>query len=181
MQFGLRTGEEITPERLAAIRDAEARDGAMKAALRLLSYGPRSERELRDRLAKKGIAPDVRDETITRLRENGLIDDERYARLFTESRNTTSPRSRRLIAAELRTKGIGRDMAENSTADVDEADAAYRAACRRARTLAGATQPEFRRRLGDFLLRRGFDYEVAAETVSRLWSERRNGTAGAAG
>lgn len=171
VQFGLRTGDEIPEERLAAVREAEALDAAMKAALRLLSYRPRSERELRDRLTQKAITPEIRDATIARLRANGLIDDDGYARAFAESRSLSSPRSRRLIAAELRAKGIRRAVADASTADLDDGDAAYRAASRRARTLADRPYAEFRRRLGDFLLRRGFGYELAAETVSRLWSE----------
>lgn len=177
VRFGLRTGDEISPERLAAIRETEARESAMKAALRLLTYGPRSEHELRERLMKKAIPPDARDATIARLRENGLIDDKGYAQAFVDSRNSTSPRSRRLIAAELRAKGIRQAVADECAAAVDDAEAAYRAASRRARKLAGKPHEEFRRRLGDFLLRRGFDYEIATATVSRLWPESRDGAA----
>lgn len=173
VQFGLRAGDEITNERLNAVRDAEEKHVAMKSALHLLSYGPRSERELRDRLAKKSVRPEVRDETVARLRETGLIDDESYARTFVERRDRTSPRGRRLIGAELRTKGVSRPVADEATAEIDEKQAAYRAASRRARSLTKLPFADFRRRLGDFLVRRGFDYETAAETVSRLWSETR--------
>jgi regulatory protein len=76
-----------------------------------------------------------------------------------------------LIAAELRTKGVGRQVADEATSEVDEREAAYRAAVRRARSLARVSFSEFRRRLGDFLVRRGFDYETAEQTVSQLWTE----------
>jgi regulatory protein len=171
VQFGLRAGDEISDERLSAVREAEERHAAMKSALRLLSYRPRSEREIRDRLAQKGVRPEIRDATLARLRETALIDDEAYARSFVESRDRTSPRARRLIAAELRTKGVGRQVADEATSEVDEREAAYRAAVRRARSLARVSFSEFRRRLGDFLVRRGFDYETAEQTVSQLWTE----------
>lgn len=173
VQFGLRTGDEITSERLLAVREAEERHSAMKSALRLLSYRPRSEREIKDRLAKKGIAPQIRDATVGRLRETGLIDDEAYARTFVESRGRTSPRGRRLIAAELRAKGVSKPIAEEASVDIDEPEAAYRAAVRRARSLTKVSLTDFRRRVGDFLVRRGFGYEIAGETVSRLWAETR--------
>ena len=173
LQFGLRAGDEISHERLIAVREAEERHVAMKSALRLLSYRPRSEQELRERLAKKSVSPQISDATITRLRENGLIDDEAYARTFVEGRDRTSPRGRRLLAAELRTKGVSKPIAEDATADVDEGQAAYRAAVRRARSLTKVSFVDFRRRLGDFLVRRGFGYETAGETVSRLWAETR--------
>lgn len=173
LQFGLRAGDEISHERLIAVREAEERHVAMKSALRLLSYRPRSERELRERLAKKSVSEQIRDATIARLRENGLIDDDAYARTFVEGRDRTSPRGRRLLTAELRTKGVSKPIAEEATSDVDERQAAYRAAARRARSLAKVPFADFRRRLGDFLVRRGFDYETAGETVSRVWTETR--------
>lgn len=171
VQFGLRAGDEISDERLSAVREAEERHAAMKSALRLLSYRPRSEREIRDRLTKKGVRQEVRDATLARLREIGLIDDEAYARAFVESRGRASPRARRLIASELRTKGVGRQVADEAAADLDEREAAHRAAARRARSLTRVSFAEFRRRLGDFLVRRGFDYEMAEETVSQIWTE----------
>jgi regulatory protein len=54
---------------------------------------------------------------------------------------------------------------------VDERDAAYRAAERRARALAGSPFQQFQQRVGGLLLRRGFSYEVVHETVSALWKE----------
>jgi regulatory protein len=177
VQFGLHTGDEMPAEKLAAIQDAESRHAAMAAALRFLSYRPRCEREVRDRLGQKTVAPEIVEVTIARLRETGLLNDSVFARTFVEGRNHASPRSRRLIAAELRAKGVSRSTAAEHSAAIDEADAAYRAATRRARSLTKASYPEFRRRVGDFLVRRGFDYELAGDTVSRVWSEAGGGPA----
>lgn len=171
VQYGLRAGDEISNERLSAVREGEQRQAAMKSALRLLSYRPRSEHEIRERLERNGVAAQIRDATVARLRETGLIDDASYARSFVERRERMSPRGRRLVAAELRNKGVRRPIAEEATAEIDEREAAYRAAARRAQTLAKASFAEFRRRLGEFLVRRGFDYETSEEAVRRLWSE----------
>ncbi len=179
-QFGLRTGDEISSERLAEIRAAEARHSALASALRLLSYRPRTEGEMRDRLARKGAAPDVTEGAIDRLRELRLLDDEAFSRSWVENRNLSSPRGRRLIASELRAKHVERRVADSSVAAVDEQDAAYRACARRARSLAELPWQDFRRRLGDFLLRRGFDHETARAAIARTWGEvnrERPGTA----
>ncbi|MCH8814454.1 MAG: RecX family transcriptional regulator [Chloroflexi bacterium] len=173
--FDLRAGEEISAERLTTVREAEAKHIAMKSALRLLAYTPRSEHELRDRLGKKGIAVEVRDATIRRLREVGLVNDAEYARSFVESRNRTSPRGRRLVAAELRSKGVDVKLAEESASALNDADAAYRAAARRAQSLSKLDHQSFRRRLGNFLLQRGFDFETSSQTVARLWAEAHSG------
>jgi regulatory protein len=171
LRFHLREGDEIGDVRLAEISHAEALRWAMESALRLLTYRPRSEAELRDRLTRKGVAAEVLGQTIDRVRELRLIDDEAFARLVVERRDRTSPRARRLIASELRAKGIERGIAAQSVATLVDDDAAYRAATRRAIPLAASTYPQFRRRLTDFLLRRGFDHEVTRAVVARMWEE----------
>jgi regulatory protein len=55
---------------------------------------------------------------------------------------------------------------------VAEEDAALRAAQKKARHLQGQDYSIFRRRLGDFLLRRGFPYPTVRTIVERLWLER---------
>jgi len=170
-QAGLRVGDEIDDVRLDELRQAETRHAALTSALRLLAYRPRSEAEVRQRLARRGAPPVVVDETIARLRDLALVDDEAFARFWVESRDQTRPRSRRLLASELRIKGVAGQTTERSLADLNEDDAAYRAGARRGRMLAALPYAEFRRRLGGFLLRRGFAYETVRATVNRLWRE----------
>ena len=175
-RFGLRAGGEVSDERLREVQEAEAHHAALSSALRLLAYRPRSESELRGRLARAGIAPRVLEAVVARLRELRLLDDAAFAGGWVEARDRMSPRSRRLLAAELRAKGVPPAVAQRSAAFVDEAAAAYRATQKRATALRGAPYADFRRRLGDLLLRRGFDYETAQEAVRRLWRELRGET-----
>ncbi len=171
---GLHVGDPLTTIELESLRASEARYSALTTALRLLSYRPRSEAELRQRLARRGTPPPLIDETIARLRELDLTDDEAFARAWVESRQRSSPRSRRLIALELRDKGVSQQITQESLAALDEdaeADAAYRAATRRAAALAALPYADFRRRLSNFLLRRGFDYDTVRATTARLWEE----------
>lgn len=167
----LHTGMPLSEADLLALRQAEARQRAYEAALRLLAYRPRSEREMRQRLARRGFERSRIDETVERLRRLAYLDDDAFARYWTESRDQLSPRSRRLIQQELRLKGIDAETATEASTAVSDDDAAYRAAARRLRPLAGLDFPSFRDRLGGFLRRRGFSYEVARRTVERCWRE----------
>ena len=171
-QAGLRTGQEISEAAIKRLEADEARHSALSSAFRLLAYGPRSRREMRDALRRRRIAANVVTETLERLDELRLLDDAEFARSYAERRDRASPRSRRLIAAELRAKGVARAEIESTVGEIDDADAAYRAGARKAHSLRSTDFAEFRRRLGDHLLRRGFSYEIAGETVSRLWAER---------
>ncbi|MGH8629531.1 MAG: regulatory protein RecX, partial [Burkholderiales bacterium] len=76
---------------------------------------------------------------------------------------------------ELRQKGIDAETigeALQQTAH-DEAEAAFQAALPRARRLARLEARAFREKLGAYLARRGFNYEVALEAVNRAWEEVR--------
>ena len=182
-EFALALGRELAAERdvrpgralsraeLSALAAEQARRGALEAALRLLSYRPRSERELRIRLARKGFAGGVVRRTLDRLRELGYVNDTEFARFFTETQQAARPRAQRIVLAELRWRGVEQPVAEEATAGIQDEEAAYRAASRRARAFRELDYQRFRERLGGFLTRRGFSYSVARSTIERCWAE----------
>lgn len=167
----LRPGRAVTADELSALADAEARRSARESAFRLLSYRPRSERELRERLARKGFERAVVEETLGRLRDLGYLDDAAFARFWTETHQTLRPRSRWLLASELRRRGVAQGTAEQATAGISDEDAAYQAAGKRLRALRGLEYGQFRERLGRFLSSRGFSYGIARRTIERCWAE----------
>ncbi|MCI0890827.1 MAG: RecX family transcriptional regulator [Chloroflexi bacterium] len=168
---GIRPGRTVTSEELAELADEDARRRAMDTAFRLLAYGPRSVHELRNRLKRKSFEPEIIARTVDRLKELGYVDDEAFARFWTESRRSSSPRSARLLASELRLKGIAPQVANEATSAIADDEAAYEAASGRLRSLRGLQYKTFRERLGRFLTSRGFDYGVARETIDRCWEE----------
>ncbi len=171
-EAGLHEGDALTPQQVDSLRQADVRHQAHEAALRLLAYRPRSEAEIRQRLARRGLPPQVVQETIARLRDQGLLSDAAFARFWVETRDQSSPRGRRLLWQELAAKGIERETIRQAIAPVAEENAALRAAQKKARHLQDQDYPVFRRRLGDFLLRRGFPYPTVRTIVERLWLER---------
>jgi regulatory protein len=81
------------------------------------------------------------------------------------------------LTFELRQKGISEEVIEkvfDQTGGEDE-DLAYQAASRQARKLKNLEWPDFRRKLGGFLARRGFSYNVIAPVVDRVWAEQGSG------
>ena len=50
-------------------------EAAKEAALRILARGPRTEREVSDRLAERGYVPDAVERAVERLRRVSLLDD----------------------------------------------------------------------------------------------------------
>ena len=78
---------------------------AREAALRLLDYQDRTRAELKSRLMKKGYSEELSQSVTDDLSEANLINDERYAELYTESL-INSGNGSILIKNKLREKGI---------------------------------------------------------------------------
>ena len=169
---GLEVGQELSEGDIEALTRADLRHRCLNAALLYLSYRPRSEAELRQRLHRRGFDGDNVEAALAKLREQGLVDDLAFAQFWKDNREAFRPRSRWLTKLELRQKGVANDIIDQVVANVDEEDSAYRAAVSRARSLPRSDYQSFRRRLGEYLKRRGFSYQVITQTVERVWQEK---------
>ncbi len=170
-RVGPREGDAAAETLFHALEAAEQRSVAHEAALRLLSHRARSEQEMRTRLAMRGIAPEAIDDEVMRLRRAGLLDDEKFARAWVEDRRQSAPRGRRMLRYELLSRGIEPESVDAVTDGIDDLATAEALAARKARTLAGATYEVFAGKVGGFLRRRGFDYEVASRATRAAWDQ----------
>jgi regulatory protein len=167
----LRVGQELDEKKIEELQDGDARERALQRALRFLSYRARSESEIRKNLRKHEIPEPVIEETLERLRRDGLANDDQFAQAWVENRSAFRPRSRRMMALELRQKGLDEESVSSALAAVDDEALAYEAAQKRANRLSGLEWSEFRTKLSGFLARRGFSYSVIAPVVTRIWNE----------
>src|SRR5258708_34968341 len=81
-EAGLRPGLALDDSAIARLRQRDAFQDALDRALHFLGSRPRSEHEIRARLNRAGVAPDVADRVLERLRQNGLVDDAAFARYW---------------------------------------------------------------------------------------------------
>ena len=161
----------------------------MEIASRFLGTRPRSRWEVERRLRRAAAAPDVVEPTLARLAVLGYVDDMAFARWWLEQRDRHAPRGRRMVEAELRQHGVGRDVIEAlrdelatlEGAELDRSAGAgdghllegplnedERARTALARHLRGRPLPEDRaaqQRIGMFLMRRGFDPETVRRAM----------------
>jgi regulatory protein len=168
----LKVGQDLGDERISSLKAEDEREVIYQKALHFLSYRPRSSSEVQRNLIKRGISETLAQETVTRLQEAGLVNDEAFARAWVENRNTFRPRSRAALELELRRKGLGEETVRTVLNEqVDEEALALEAARKYSRRLAGLEWPEFRQKLGGFLARRGFSYTTLAPVLSEVWKE----------
>lgn len=167
----LKVGAELSEEKIKQLQAEDAKERAIQQALLFLSYRARSESEIRQNLRKHEIPEDVIEQTLEHLRRDGLANDDQFARAWVENRSEFRPRSRRLMALELRRKGLDEESASAALAQVDDEALAYEAAQKRAARFNALEWMEFRKKLSEFLARRGFSYSVIAPVVTRVWNE----------
>ena len=158
---------------------------AMEIAVRFLAPRPRTRREVERRLGRAGVEAGVIDATLERLAELGYLDDAAFARWWADQRDRHAPRGRRLIEAELRRSGVPREVIEAHRDEHDRPERppedaalpgteAERARQALAAHLRGRPMPvEFdaRRRIGMFLVRRGFDPETVRSALREAGAE----------
>jgi regulatory protein len=173
----LALGQELDDAAIARLKATDDVEATYERALKFLGTRPRSETEVRRRLREKGVVPELIDEVLARLSRAGLVDDKAFASFWVENRGTFRPRSSRMLKAELKQKGVSEDVLREALSETNDDEAAYTVAAKRARRLAGLERQEFRRKLGEFLARRGFSYDTIAPVVERVWQESQAGAA----
>jgi len=160
----------------AAAHDDEpdAYEVARTIALRLLEAAPRSRHQLGERLARRGVAPEVAERVLDRFVEVGLLDDAAYAGMLVRSRRASRGLAPRALALELRRAGIDEETAAAALADLeveqDESDEEVATRLVRRRLEDDVAL----RRLVGMLARKGYPPAFAARLVREVLREERD-------
>ena len=149
---------------------SELRKEAMERAGRMLALRPRSERELRDRLKEADLPDDVIEDTVARLYELELLNDEDFALDWIEERTQRRGLGPKALMAELYRKGVDRSTAEAALArsGLDEEATAIAQAERVLHKVIRYPLRDQASKLQQMLLRRGFSWEAAEAAVKSV-------------
>jgi regulatory protein len=172
-EAGVDAGMLAAERLISALATEDQPERVHQAALRLLRYRARNERQLRSRLMEKGYPVALVDAEIERLRSVGLLDDRAYAAAFVEDRTRRSPKAKRLLQMELTAQGVERQVAREAAQSVDDAALAVRLAVKRLTSGAPGSFDDYVAKTGPFLVRRGFSFEVARNAMREAWDESR--------
>jgi regulatory protein len=149
---------------------------ARALCLRLLTARSRTRAELAGQLAKRGYSDDVSARVLDRLAAVGLIDDTDFAEQWVHSRRANAAKGKRVLAAELRTRGVENDVITavlsgiDAEAERDRAEQLVRTKLRRENL---DDDVRVSRRLVAMLARRGYSQTMACDVVSaELGAER---------
>lgn len=139
---------------------------ALDLAFRYLGRRDRTELELRRYLEGKRVEPEEIERTLAQLREQGYVDDVRFARQFAEDKRLLEEWGADRIERRLAALGVAPEIVRDVVAARGREDerAAALALLRRRFPQLSDDPREQRRALG-MLARKGYDAELAWEVV----------------
>lgn len=160
VRLALSKGMRVDGEEIRRILAEEEQNKVRQSAFRYLGYRPRTVREVELHLTAKGYEPDPIRQVITEMKNQGFLDDRRFAEAWVEERRGRKGYGALALKRELERKGISPGIAEDVLSQVDDEEErklARETAEKRYRRLVGEPWPKVERRLGQYLLRRGFE------------------------
>ncbi len=168
----LHEGDTLSDTEIDGILLSEELQKAKQKALTLLSYRDRSVEELKRALSIKGFQERTVRHVVADFLRVGLLDDRRFASAYAQSRMLMKPVGRRLLKKWLLEKGIGEKIAEQTVDDMvaegDEEALARNLALKRIGKVRQEGRLKARKKLSEFLMRRGFDWDVISSVLSGL-------------
>lgn len=145
---------------------------ALAAACRLLARRGRSEQELRGALEKRETAPDTIDAAVEYLRERQLVDDRKFACIYAQSLARNKKVGPRYLRDALKKKGIADKLIQEAVAEtfsdpLRERDEIRALIEKKGKTMKKDVTPlQRKKKLFDFLIRRGFSYDAVMKALN---------------
>ncbi|OGE64611.1 hypothetical protein A3J13_01270 [Candidatus Daviesbacteria bacterium RIFCSPLOWO2_02_FULL_36_8] len=180
VDYRLIIGKEITPSDLEKLLKGSEIGKLMERMYRLFNIRQRSEKEVREYIRNLSFKRKLKDREeisefatnslIEKLQKKGMLNDLEFARSWMEARGKKFGINR--IKQELYKKGINREIIEevmNSEFRVQNSETVAENQLERKLERWKNLKPmEFRKKAFDFLLRRGFEYEIVKNIVEKI-------------
>lgn len=144
---------------------------AREAVFRLLRVRSRSEKEIRDRLIRKGFSQENIDGVVQYFKDIDLINDRQFTRKWIASR-LVKPFGANRIRFELKEKGVDDSLVQEELEQAMQAYCEFEAVAELAKRQAvkyrGIEAGKMRQRVYAYLCRRGFSYQTVMKAIREL-------------
>ena len=161
----IKLGSEIDEEQLKAIKEEDDNLTCFSRALKYISSRLKTEKQMKEYLRGLNYSQVAIDNAIKKLKDYGYINDEYYAKTFTEVYGGS--KGKNFIKRELIQKGLNKEYIEEIIQDKDDTDACFNLCQKKLKTLKQPLEQKDKQKLYRFLLSRGFDYETIRQTLAK--------------
>lgn len=170
VDLGLYVGKEVDPSAASSWIEADDYVKCLDKAYNYLSYRPRSEKEMREKLQEK-YSPEISQKVIERLQEYNLINDFEFAKSWIASRQ--KGKGKRALEMELNKKGISKDIRAELLSKIEQTDeyGAALALVRAKSKYRELNRVEAYKKVAPFLSRRGYCYDTVRRVIDELFEK----------
>ncbi|HUS52033.1 MAG TPA: RecX family transcriptional regulator [Candidatus Bathyarchaeia archaeon] len=172
LKAGLKVSQELTDKQVGSLVFENEYRKFLDRVYRLLSFRPRSEKEIGDYLARRKSPAEVAEKIGTQLKRSGYLDDWKFAHWWVDQRSTFRPRGKIALRAELRQKGVAKEIIEKAVEKLDELSLAKKAAKKKLKAYKKLDLQAFREKMIAFLNRRGFSWSTIKPIIDELLEKR---------
>lgn len=175
VKYGLHKGMEIESTDLIEISEAQESHYVTQAFLRYVSYRPRTVREAEQHLLQKGFDATLIQSVLQSMKQQGYLDDRQYATNWIIERQTGKKFGINRLKQELKRKGISSIYIEEAISEeniIEERQLVTEVAERRYSRLCQEDWQTVERRLGSYLLRRGFPSHLVRQALQHIRNKR---------
>ena len=173
-KYYLKKGMSLEPELLNSINTDQRIINIKKSAYKYATYKPRTVFQVRDKLKQLGYDLSEIDAGIEFLKQFNLLDDETYAANYIKMRAKSKKFGKSRIIVELKKLGVNEHIIESALYhEYDEEDAystAVEAFNKKIRMLQNKPIDKQKRSMIDYLIRRGFNWQL----INRIIEEKMN-------
>ena len=164
----LKIGSVIDEQKIIEIQMESELQSCFDYAITLISATVKTEREIAERLVRKGYLPEICKSAVEKLKSYGYIDDGDYAKRFVSSHSKT--KGKRLIGLQLRQKGVSADEIENALSSIEnQSETAKKVAEKYLKNKQ--IDSKILQKCYKYLLSKGFDYDDAKSAISAYSEE----------
>jgi regulatory protein len=173
MKSGLRKGDNLSDDRILFFLNEHKKQIAKETAFRILSRRMHSVKEIEIKLRQKKVEPEIINTVISDLLSLQLLDDNRFAEMFTAEMIQYKRFGAYKIKIELYKRGIREEIIEDViTKQIPENpfDNALHLAKKKLNTLKNRNyeQNSLKQKIGSFLYSKGYDFDTIKKVVSEL-------------
>ncbi|MBI2019538.1 RecX family transcriptional regulator [Candidatus Daviesbacteria bacterium] len=151
----------------------------MERMYRLFNIRQRSEKEVRDYFrvksqesrvkGKEEISQLVIDAVIETLKKKGMVNDLEFAKAWVQARRKSKQKGNKILKVELYQKGIAKEITDEVLGgESNQEELAKLALEKKMRVWKNLPTQEFKKKAFEFLMRRGFEYELVKEIVEKI-------------
>jgi regulatory protein len=156
LESKLKKDQELSSEEIKKFKELSEIGKFYGRTLDLIARRPRSTQEIRTYLKGKKLSTEDIEQIIIKLESRGYLNDVDFARRWVESRNQVKPTSKRILAQELKQKGVASETIDDVTSEgqVDDLGALKRVI----ETKQKQSRYQDKSKLMQYLARKGFNY-----------------------